>query len=475
MRMRALISILVALVAASDGLAQLSEQYRTWLDGPEQFLVTSTEKKEFKRLSSDAEAEAFIRLFWARRDPNLETRANEFQVEFEARVAQADREFGFAGTRGALSDRGRLLIVLGPPDGVAEPDPTLAIPVEQGISASRGRFVEWVYGLARLPKGFREDVRFRLVETTRGANNFQMIAGDRKNVDAYRLLGQAPERLVLHPQLKEVPKAGLLAGARDATPAEVAALGTDPRPWPEGAHLKAIQGVEGAAHFPLWVHILLPPSTPAADLIVGRLTPAEGEAPDPFAVAARPLERRGGRVYELSIPLDAGTWRLEVALLAGSNVLAVADTEAVVQAPAGSGSVFSQPYISTEVTQEQISRFAPWTVGQFHVTPPAGDELAPASPVSAFIFVIRPSLDAAGSARKLRVILDVLDGERKVQSSPLGELAPDRVSGDVWALAFQFRSFHRPGSFRTELRLVDPTSGLESVGVVPMRIAASGG
>ena len=37
-----------------------------------------------------AEAKAFIELFWAKRDPNLETPVNEFRQEFNMRVEAAD-------------------------------------------------------------------------------------------------------------------------------------------------------------------------------------------------------------------------------------------------------------------------------------------------------------------------------------------------------------------------------------------------
>lgn len=472
MRMKAVSGIVTVLLLGQTARAELSERYRTWLDGPEQFLVTSSERKALRKATTDAEAQRLIDLFWARRDPNPSTRVNELRLEFDARVAQADREYGFASTRGCLSDRGRLLIVLGPPDAVAEPDPTLAIPVERGISSARGRFVEWVYARARLPKGFRDDVRFRLVESTRGANNFQIIAGDRQNADAYRLLSQAPERLLLRPDLQEVPKAGLVEGARDATTAELAALDAEPRPWPDGASVHAVQGLEGAAHLPLWVHVLLPPSVPPAELLVGRVTSATGEALDGFAVPARPVEGQHGRAYELSIPLDPGRWRLDLALLAAGSSLAVTTAEAEIGAAPASGVFMSPLYTALEAVREPASRFAPWMIGPWHVVPPAGNLYPTSATVSAFSFVLRPPLDQAGSPRRFRVILEVFEGDRKVQSSAVGELAPDRLSGDVWVFAFQFKAFPRTGTYRTELRFVEPTSGVQAVGAVPMTVVA---
>ena len=113
---RPLILAFVLAAAAGTAAAELSQRYRTWLDGPEGFLVTKAERKAFEKLTGDAEAEAFIALFWARRDPDLSTRVNEYRQQFDARVAKADREYSYENHPGRLTDRGKLLILLGEPD-----------------------------------------------------------------------------------------------------------------------------------------------------------------------------------------------------------------------------------------------------------------------------------------------------------------------------------------------------------------------
>ncbi|HEU5161793.1 MAG TPA: GWxTD domain-containing protein [Thermoanaerobaculia bacterium] len=88
-----------------------------WMESPEfQYLALSDERSRWKSLTSKEERETFIEEFWSRRDPTPETPANEFRTVFNARVAFADRTFGNAlADRGALTDRGRLLVLLGPP------------------------------------------------------------------------------------------------------------------------------------------------------------------------------------------------------------------------------------------------------------------------------------------------------------------------------------------------------------------------
>src|SRR5262249_11859752 len=57
----------------------------------------------------------FIANFWKSRDPKPETPENEFREEFEKRVAFSDARFTQDETRGSLTDRGMVFILVGPP------------------------------------------------------------------------------------------------------------------------------------------------------------------------------------------------------------------------------------------------------------------------------------------------------------------------------------------------------------------------
>ena len=93
---------------------------------PAQILMTKAEHEEWAGITSDQDAESFIRLFWARRDPSPDSSENEFQREFERRAAYADQKFAYKTdkgeqVRGALTDRGRVFIHLGAPRRVQQP------------------------------------------------------------------------------------------------------------------------------------------------------------------------------------------------------------------------------------------------------------------------------------------------------------------------------------------------------------------
>lgn len=86
-----------------------------WAEGPVRFLMTPEEKHSFERLSGPVSRSEFVTTFWKARDPKPETTENEFRDEFEKRVKFADSRFTQGETRGSLTDRGMVFILLGPP------------------------------------------------------------------------------------------------------------------------------------------------------------------------------------------------------------------------------------------------------------------------------------------------------------------------------------------------------------------------
>lgn len=87
----------------------------SWADGPVRYLMTSDERDTYERLSDAVARSEFVSEFWKRRDPNPETPENEFRDEFERRVAFADQRMAQDETRGSLTDRGQVFVLLGPP------------------------------------------------------------------------------------------------------------------------------------------------------------------------------------------------------------------------------------------------------------------------------------------------------------------------------------------------------------------------
>ena len=110
------LAVLALLVSAAFPALAALDKYKDWDKSPEYaYLATDGEKKDFKKIASDEDAEKFIALFWARRDPDLKTPRNEFRERFDALVKLADERFPIGRKRGALTERGKALILIGPP------------------------------------------------------------------------------------------------------------------------------------------------------------------------------------------------------------------------------------------------------------------------------------------------------------------------------------------------------------------------
>lgn len=114
----------------SPGLPSLATAYRdfritdrttadapneNWADGPVNVLLTPEDKRQWAGLSDAVSRSEFVTKFWAVRDAKPETPENEFRQEFEKRVAFADSRFTQNETRGSLTDRGTVFLLLGPP------------------------------------------------------------------------------------------------------------------------------------------------------------------------------------------------------------------------------------------------------------------------------------------------------------------------------------------------------------------------
>ncbi len=81
-------------------------------------IMTGEEIQIYKHLADRKAREEFIEEFWQKRDPLPDTPENEARVEFDRRIAYANRWFkeNRAPGRGWDTPRGRILIQLGEPD-----------------------------------------------------------------------------------------------------------------------------------------------------------------------------------------------------------------------------------------------------------------------------------------------------------------------------------------------------------------------
>ncbi len=139
--MRARVPVALALglglLPAAARADKMSKEEKAWADSVAP-LMLQDEEKRFKELKDKADRAEFQKIFWARRDPNLETPENEYEPEFRKAAAEADRRFSVRGKKGSQTDCGRALILLGEPAEVKK-DTTREL--EVGTRAPEG----WTY------------------------------------------------------------------------------------------------------------------------------------------------------------------------------------------------------------------------------------------------------------------------------------------------------------------------------------------
>ncbi len=93
------------------------EAAKVWIEEIVPYIATKQERKVYKELKTSEERVRFIDTFWARRNPTPETPENEYQLEHYRRLAYVNTFFN-AGRPGWRTDRGRIYILLGPPDQI---------------------------------------------------------------------------------------------------------------------------------------------------------------------------------------------------------------------------------------------------------------------------------------------------------------------------------------------------------------------
>ena len=92
----------------------LPQKYQQWLIEEVPYIITNEEGAAFKKLTTDEEREAFIEIFWERRNPKPGSAENEFRIEHYRRIAFVNAHY--AGSfPGWKTDRGRTYIMYGPP------------------------------------------------------------------------------------------------------------------------------------------------------------------------------------------------------------------------------------------------------------------------------------------------------------------------------------------------------------------------
>lgn len=130
------LALALCTLARPVGAAGLDKDAKKWLDDVRPLMLPE-EEKTFRDLKEKSDRDEFQKIFWARRDPDLETAANEYQAEYLQAKATVDTKYKVGSTPGSLTDCGRVVLLLGEPSEVKKSP-------SEGPAARRGAET-WVY------------------------------------------------------------------------------------------------------------------------------------------------------------------------------------------------------------------------------------------------------------------------------------------------------------------------------------------
>lgn len=144
-------------------LEKESGYYKKWVNEDVRWIITNEELSAWKKLTTNAERDAFIEAFWQRRDPTPDTVENEYKEEHYRRIAYANEHFA-AGVPGWRTDRGRMYIMYGKPDSIdSHPmgGPYLRPQEEGGGETETYPFEVWRY---RYLEGIGQEIEIEFVD-----------------------------------------------------------------------------------------------------------------------------------------------------------------------------------------------------------------------------------------------------------------------------------------------------------------------
>jgi GWxTD domain-containing protein len=490
-------SILAAAVATST-FAALSPAKADWGKGPVQHIMTAEDKAAWKAVQTDAEADEFIALFWARRDPTPATPRNEFHEEFDARVKTADDSFSHGRTRGSMTDPGRMLVVFGAPTAPIKRTTTPGSGQSNTRSDMRNAEVGsfgTASGSADMTWTYEGDVAQKLFQLPRIEVKFhdQYNSGEFKLatpiVDPMSAIAtRTINNFITQPQLKKPPtfQAEAPAGQKPALPSapvagvKTAALETalaDAKAGKAANHGAALTYAEfvspaGDPFVPVMVYV--PASAgiaaDAADTIFGAVEDASGTRVTAFEEPVKLTASRTDYFADKSLTLQPGKYTAIVGLAKAGQPVLVTSGAVEVAGPSKEAVGTSRLILSDNVYELGTAEppKAPFAFGKLKVVPKGNLTFKASDELNYFVEVNNPGIDAATNMPKLQFKLDLTGGPNKMSiPAPLIDAAPLPLTGQpgpghfaiIGAIPMtDIKPALKPGDYTLKMKIVDTVS-----------------
>ena len=466
---RILIVTTFATIIAASAFAQLSNENRDWAKGPVQFIMTQQEMQQWNQIRTDAEAKAFQDLFWAKRDPSAGTPANEYRASFEAAVKYADEHFTEGRRKGSLTDRGRLLLILGAPSRVERNGVTSSTPAMPGSIAGTGGSDQpvptqtWIYDSGKSTVLGTQPLRINFTDQF-GNDVWTMQRGG--GVDINELTRRSLALSIINPNLTQVPSAPAAMTeaqpklSRPAAPvAPVAPAG--PGAFKTESLRTAVAEMKAAKTSPYkpldmtYTELLSPAGDyfvpvqlyiPKADAITadrvatffGTVEDSTGTPVSIFEEPATLATSNGDLYFDKSLTnLKPGTYRATFGLADKEGKPVVMSTGPIeLKTMAKDETAISRLVLATDVHQTETAALigAPYAFGRVKIVPKGDRIFTNKDEITYFVEVINPGIDEATNMPKLQVKLELAgQGEKgkpgRTISAPIADATPLPLTG----------------------------------------------
>ena len=473
----------------------LSDEYVQFGKGPAQWLMTSSEQAQWKNVKTDDDAKKFIDDFWARR-------GQAFKAEFDARVKYADEHFPQGRTKGSMTDRGHVLIVMGGPAKVQRsgaPAANTAPRINPNSSpdvtedtADRVRARQaWTYELAKTPNLPMPTLDVAFVDTlnngewrlerTRNSGDYNVIF-DKMNEKTAALAAQTTTTTTTTTTTETKTTTGPAAAVAPAQLKNAAyqAAIDDLKGGKSGINKNVFvtysELVAPTGEFYVPVELFIPKSsslTPeSADTVFGVVEDANGKAVFAFEEPAKLTTSKDEQFVDktLTLPAGGGKYTAYVGLAKGDTPVVISSKALDVTEVAKDAAGTSKLILSNNIyeTEKAAPVKSPFAFGRLKIVPKANLAFTTNDELTYFVELHNPGIDPATNLPKVQVKLELSGGKLKQPiPRPLSDITALPLSGAPGPGQYaiidsiqleQIKSALAPGDYLLKVKIVDTIS-----------------